>query len=200
MRVDRRAVEPRRRNRRQTRVPKVPIAAPVRQRSHARRDGRFLSFFAFSTRERLMSKTVDIERVDHIGIRVRDLERALAFYRVLGFTLVRRATGDDVAIVRNPQGVEINLIFNADAGDPAENILMDIGSKYPGYTHVALRVASIPQTIAALAENRVAITQGPVQMGQPGSVSVFVRDPDRNVIELRGRDQGEIPGTTRYVP
>ena len=91
-----------------------------------------------------MSETVDIERVDHIGIRVRDLDRALAFYRVLGFTLARRATGDDVAIVRNPQGVEINLIFNADAGEPAENILMDIGRKYPGYTHVALRVASIP--------------------------------------------------------
>ena len=77
-----------------------------------------------------MSETVDIERVDHIGIRVRDLDRALAFYRVLGFTLARRATGDDVAIVRNPQGVEINLIFNADAGEPAENILMDIGRKY----------------------------------------------------------------------
>jgi hypothetical protein len=39
-----------------------------------------------------------------------------------------------------------------------------------------------------------------VQMGQAGNVSVFVRDPDRNVIELRGRDQGEIPGLTRYVP
>ena len=147
-----------------------------------------------------MGDTIAIERVDHIGIRVRDLDRALAFYRVLGFTLARRATGDDVAIVRNPQGVEINLIFNADAGEPAENILMDIGRKYPGYTHVALRVASIPQTLAALAANRIAITQGPVQMGQAGSVSVFVRDPDRNVIELRGRDQGEIPGLTRYVP
>ena len=129
-----------------------------------------------------------------------NLDRTLAFDRVLGFTLARRATGDDVAIVRNPQGVEINLIFNADAGEPAENILMDIGRKYPGYTHVALRVASIPQTIAALAANRIAITQGPVQMGQAGNVAVFVRDPDRNVIELRGRDQGEIPGLTRYVP
>ena len=147
-----------------------------------------------------MSETIDIEQVDHIGIRVRDLDRALAFYRILGFTLARRATGDDVAIVRNPQGVEINLIFNADAGDPAENILMDVGRKYTGYTHVALRVASIPQTIATLDANRIAITQGPVQMGQAGNVSVFVRDPDRKVIELRGRDQGEIPGLTRYVP
>src|SRR6201982_579105 len=147
-----------------------------------------------------MTQTVAIERVAHIGIRVRNLDRALAFYRVLGVTLSRRAEGDDVAIIRNPQGVEINLIFNANAGEPTENILMDIGRKYPGYTHVALRVSSIPQTIASLAANRIAITQGPGQMGQAGNVSVFVRDPDRNVIELRGRDQGEIPGFTRYVP
>ncbi|MGC1888506.1 MAG: VOC family protein [Stellaceae bacterium] len=32
-----------------------------------------------------MAQTIAIERVDHIGIRVRDLDRALAFYRVLGF-------------------------------------------------------------------------------------------------------------------
>jgi hypothetical protein len=29
---------------------------------------------------------------------------------------------------------------------------------------------------------------------------VFVRDPDRNVIELRGRQQGVVEGVTRYVP
>ncbi len=30
------------------------------------------------------SRKIAIERVDHIGIRVRDLDRALGFYRVLG--------------------------------------------------------------------------------------------------------------------
>jgi catechol 2,3-dioxygenase-like lactoylglutathione lyase family enzyme len=44
-----------------------------------------------------MAQTIAIERVDHIGIRVRDLDRALSFYRVLGFTLAHRAQGDDVA-------------------------------------------------------------------------------------------------------
>src|SRR5512135_726391 len=134
-------------------------------------------------------QTVAIERVAHIGIRVRDLDRALAFYRVLGFTLSHRAKGDDVAIIRNPQGIEINLIFNANSGDPAKNILMDVVAKYPGYTHVALYVASISATIAALRANDIAITQGPVKFGEDGGVSVFVRDPDRNVIELRGPDQ-----------
>jgi len=147
-----------------------------------------------------MGDTIAIERVDHIGVRVRHLDRALAFYRVLGFELAHRAKGDDVAIVRNTHGVELNLIFNANAGDPEANILMDIRDKFPGYTHMALRVASIRATLAALKANGIAITQGPVSFGEQGHVSVFVRDPDRNVIELRGREQGEIEGVTRYVP
>ena len=147
-----------------------------------------------------MGDTIAIERVDHIGVRVRHLDRALALYRVLGFDLAHRAKGDDVAIVRNTHGVELNLIFNANAGDPEANILMDIRDKFPGYTHMALRVASIRATLAALKANGIAITQGPVSFGEQGHVSVFVRDPDRNVIELRGREQGEIEGVTRYMP
>ena len=147
-----------------------------------------------------MSQTITIERVDHIGVRVRDLDRALAFYKVLGFSLFRRAKGDDVAIIRNPQSVELNLVFNANAGDPDANILMDVDDKFPGYTHIALRVTSIPATIATLKASNVAITQGPVSFGEAGHVSVFIRDPDRNVIELRGRDQGEVEGVTRYTP
>jgi lactoylglutathione lyase len=147
-----------------------------------------------------VSETITIEQVDHIGIRVRDLDRALAFYRIFGFALLRRAEGDDVAIIRSRHGVEFNLVFNANAGDPAANILMDAPEKFPGYTHIALRVASIPETIAALRANGIAITQGPVSFGEGGHVSVFVRDPDRNVIELRGRDQDAVEGVTRYVP
>jgi lactoylglutathione lyase len=77
---------------------------------------------------------------------------------------------------------------------------MDLGEKYPGCTHVALGVTSIPETIAALKANDIAITQGPVKFGEDGGVSVFVRDPDRNVIELRGPDHVDIEGVTRYVP
>ena len=147
-----------------------------------------------------MSEKILIEQIDHIGVRVRDLDRALVFYRVLGFERLRRVEGDDVAIIRNEHGVELNLIFNANAGDPDSNILMDVPDKFPGYTHMALRVASIPATIASLRANDIAITQGPVSFGESGQVSVFVRDPDRNVIELRGREQDVVEGVTRYVP
>jgi lactoylglutathione lyase len=103
-------------------------------------------------------------------------------------------------VIRNGNGIEFNLIFNANAGDLSTNVLMDAPDKYPGYTHIALRVASIPSAIAALKANEIAITQGPVSFGDSGQASVFIRDPDCNVVELRGRDQGPIEGVTRYVP
>jgi hypothetical protein len=39
-----------------------------------------------------------------------------------------------------------------------------------------------------------------VVVGCDSTRSVFIGDPDRNVIELRGRDQDVIEGVTRYVP
>jgi lactoylglutathione lyase len=146
--------------------------------------------------------TIAIQQVDHIGIRVRDLDRAMAFYGALGFKLHVKVTYDAVAIIRNDANVEINLIINANAGDPAQNVLMDVPEKYAGFTHVALLVSSIADTIAALKEHSIAITQGPVSFGADGHVSVFVRDPDRNVIELRGRaeDLSKLDGVRRYTP
>jgi lactoylglutathione lyase len=149
-----------------------------------------------------MSAPIEIPGVDHIGIRVRDLERAMKFYALFGFTLQLRAANDAVAIVRNPHGVELNLVYNANAGAEGKNILMDVAEKYPGYTHVALRVASIKAAIEALRANGIRITQGPVSFGADGHVSVFVRDPDLNVVELRGRDEdlSSIGGVVEYRP
>lgn len=146
------------------------------------------------------AESVPIERVDHIGIRVRNLDRALAFYGALGFELHHKVTFDAVAIIKNRAGVEINLIINANAGDPEKNILMDVPEKYAGLTHVALRVASIANALAALRAHDIPITQGPVKFGEDGGVSVFIRDPDRNVIELRGADAKGVAGVEQYVP
>jgi hypothetical protein len=52
----------------------------------------------------------------------------------------------------------------------------------------------------ALKANSITITQGPVGFGENEQFSVFVRDPNRNVIELGGREQGAVEGITRYVP
>jgi lactoylglutathione lyase len=146
---------------------------------------------------------IDIEQVDHIGVRVRDKSRALTFYSRLGFELVHESKFDAVVIIKNAAGVELNLIVNGADLTGGKNILMDVPEKHPGYTHVAFRVGDIRGTIAALKEAGTIITQGPVTFGD-GHVSVFVRDPDRNVIELRARlEPGaaeKIEGLTFYDP
>jgi lactoylglutathione lyase len=147
-------------------------------------------------------RRIDVPAVDHIGVRVRDLDRAMEFYGMLGFELEHKAANDAVAVVRNAHGVELNLVYNANADAGGKNILMDVGEKYAGYTHVALRVSSIKVTIEALRAHGVRITQGPVSFGRDGHVSVFVRDPDLNVVELRGREEdlSSIGGVVEYLP
>lgn len=145
---------------------------------------------------------IDIQTVDHIGIRVADLERAMDFYALFGFVAVHRAKNDAVVVIRNRHDVEINLVYNANNDSGGRNILMDVPDKYPGYTHVAFRVGSIADAIVMLRENNIRITQGPVKFGREGHISVFLRDPDRNVIELRGREEdlSGLGGVEVYEP
>lgn len=118
----------------------------------------------------------------HVGIRVRDLEISRAFYRRLGFRFVAGPVGPEpAAILEHPSGTTINFILNADSPQ-AENVLMDIPAKHPGYTHMALSVTDVEAVAQALAEEGITITEGPVEF--PGARAVFIRDPDRNVIEF----------------
>ncbi|MCO4773428.1 MAG: VOC family protein [Deltaproteobacteria bacterium] len=125
---------------------------------------------------------VTIKGIAHIGIRVHDLERSLAFYELLGFTKTVGPVGPEpVAILDHPSGVEINLILNAPSAE-VPNPLMDVPVKEPGYTHMALWVDSVEDAEAVLAGAGYPITE---RMTVPsGMRAIFVRDPDRNVVEL----------------
>ncbi len=125
--------------------------------------------------------------VDHLGIRVLDAARAEEFYAKLGFAVVARHEAANVVILRNEHGVEINLIVNAEAEFDGTNVLMDVPPKRAGFTHIALRVGSPAETLKKIVELRIKISDGPVRLGD--ATSIFVRDPDRNVIELRCSDE-----------
>jgi lactoylglutathione lyase len=122
----------------------------------------------------------------HIGIRVHDLERSVRFYERLGFTKTAGPIGPEpVAILEHPSGLEVNLVLNApSASEP--NILMDVPDKHPGITHFALLCADILAAKEQLEAAGIPLSGGPIRFG-PQAQGIFVRDPDRNVIELHQR-------------
>ena len=144
-----------------------------------------------------------IEQIDHVGIRVTDRARALAFYKMLGFQLAHEVDFDAVIILKNEADVELNLIVNGVDKHGGKHVLMDMPDKFPGITHIALRVSDIAAVLSTLKQHQIKVSQGPVSFGD-GHVSVFVRDPDRNVIELRARllpeDADRIEGLEFYNP
>ena len=127
----------------------------------------------------------DTLRLDHIGIRVTDLDRAEGFYAKLGF--VRdpdefAPTAKACGLV-HPTGLRIHLIYN---GEPAAegNVLLDAAIKRPGYTHAAVIVDSMDTLVTWLAREGIPITEGPVMMGHGRRSVCFIRDPDLNVLEF----------------
>lgn len=130
---------------------------------------------------------VAISGLAHVGIRVHDLERSVRFYELLGFRKTAGPIGPEpVAILEHPSGVEVNLVLNApNAHEP--NILMDVPDKHPGITHFALHCPDILVAKAQLEAAGVPLSGGPMRLG-PSAQGIFVRDPDRNVIELHQRD------------
>jgi catechol 2,3-dioxygenase-like lactoylglutathione lyase family enzyme len=64
----------------------------------------------------------NIETIDHIGIRVADIDRAMIFYSLFGFVVEHRAGNDAVVVMKNHHGVEINLIYNANNSNGGKNI------------------------------------------------------------------------------
>ena len=124
-----------------------------------------------------------IKRINHVGIRVRDLEISREFFEQLGFKFVNGPIGPEpVAVMEHPAGITINLILNAGKDASDSNILMDVPVKHTGYTHIALEITDRQQVEHQLSEARIAITES-VELAD-GTAFFFVRDPDGNVIEF----------------
>ena len=127
---------------------------------------------------------------DHIGIRVSDKPRAMAFYQALGF--VERADFPlyEANEMLTADGVRINLIFNGARQPAAHNALLDAPVKLPGMTHPAFIVDDLAVLEHWLGEQGIVITEGPHPIG-PRRIALFIRDPDGNVLEFNQLIHGE---------
>lgn len=127
---------------------------------------------------------LEISNFDHIGIRIGDREKSVAFYELLGFKLIADGGYDKghPLVMLHPSGLNINLLGPA-TQKAGENVLMDMPEKYPGITHLAVKVRDAEATERFVRENGIAITG---RRTFRGTKTIFIRDPDRNVLELVG--------------
>ena len=135
---------------------------------------------------------IEIRGIDHVVLRIRDLERSLRFYRdVLGCPEERRLDALGLVQLRAGSGL-IDLV-------PVDSPLGKAGGDPPGehgrnVDHIAFQLESFdPETVraqleaAGLAPGELAERYGAEGMGP----SLYIRDPDGNTVELKG------PGSTR---
>ncbi len=135
-------------------------------------------------------KAIEIRGLDHVVLRVADLERALRFYcDVLGCTEERRL--DALGLVQLRAGAAlIDLV-------PVDSPLGRHGGPAPGESgrnvdHFALQLERLDETLLrshleahGIAPGDVAQRYGAQGMGP----SMYLRDPDGNTVELKGPPQ-----------
>ena len=134
-----------------------------------------------------MKNPINVLGIDHVVLRVRDLPRALSFYRdLLGCREERRI--DELGLVQLRAGAAlIDLV-------PLDLPLGRAGGAGPGkegrnVDHIALRIAGSdwPAVCRRLESAGVAPGELSERYGAEGpGLSMYLRDPDDNVIELRG--------------
>lgn len=120
---------------------------------------------------------------EHVGIRVSDRARSVAFYERLGFREEIDLPAHHANEMATTDGVRINLILNGVAREGASNLLQDEPVKWPGLTHVAFVVDDLGALEALLARESIAITEGPVTLAGRRR-TLFIRDPDGTVLEF----------------
>ena len=130
---------------------------------------------------------IEVRGLDHVVVRVRDVARALEFYRdVLGCP-VERELGELGLIQLRAGSSLIDLV-------DLEKPLGQLGGAPPGaegrnVDHFALRIAEFDEEKlrAWLTERGVEPGEVAIRYGAEGNgPSMYLRDPDGNVVELKG--------------
>jgi catechol 2,3-dioxygenase-like lactoylglutathione lyase family enzyme len=120
--------------------------------------------------------------IGHIAFRVKDLDRALAFYRdMLGLREAFRLEREDRP---SPWIVYLQLAANSFIElfpVPADEVA--INNPVASYSHFCLTVDDLPATLRAFAARGLEITGEP-KLGLDGNWQYWLTDPDGNRIEL----------------
>ncbi|HKA16076.1 MAG TPA: VOC family protein [Myxococcota bacterium] len=135
---------------------------------------------------------IEIRGIDHVVLRVRNLERAIGFYcGVLGCREERRI--EALGLVQLRAGASLIDLVDI-AGTLGRSGGAPPGDSGRNMDHVALRLAAFdePTLRAELAAAGIEGSEVGERYGAEGmGPSIYIRDPDGNVVELKG--PGEFP-------
>jgi len=150
-----------------------------------------------------------VSRIDHVGITVSDVDRALGFYRdLLGLRVVADTTISEPAVAELLGLDSVHLrIVDLDSGDgriveliqyvqPAGRRI-DYESSDAATEHIAFTVDDLAAVRARLAEAGAKIvSRRPLTIDDPGgsfdgAICLYVRDPDGAILELVQRPSGQ---------
>ena len=130
-------------------------------------------------------------RTLHLGLRVADLDRSLAFYTAVGYEVVGSVpeTGiGHLTMLKLPgdEFVSIELVHDPGAGPVAGNRL----------SHLVVQVGSMDATLAELAARGVDAEEPTSPDGSADFRTTMLTDPDGNRIELVQWPAGHPDGMT----
>ena len=127
----------------------------------------------------------EVLRYAQLGVAVSNIATSVAFYEKIGFQML--ATHENVTVLRNRGGLELHMCLCDKPLDDGKNLLMDFpASKYPGHTHAAFSVPSVPAAVTYLQSQGIAISGE--RPGKDRIASVFTRDPDFTTYEYERND------------
>jgi lactoylglutathione lyase len=131
-------------------------------------------------------------RTLHLGLRVSDLDRSLAFYTAVGYTILGTVEGTafgSLTMLRLPGDpfVTIELVH-----DPARGAV-DPGA---GINHLVIQVESLEATLADLAAEGIDAEPPGLPGGTDGPRTSWITDPDGCRIELVQWPAGHADGIT----
>jgi len=122
----------------------------------------------------------------HTSIRTSNLERSINFYtRLLRLQLISRreivANNAEIAFLRDPEGkgATLELTFYR---DQKKFFQPDYEDRL--FDHLAFETKDMKETITAMQESGITITDEPFRLSPAGSLIAFVEDPDGTLIEL----------------
>ena len=118
-------------------------------------------------------------RTLHVGLRVADLERSLAFYTGLGYEVIGQVPETDfgsLTMLKLPgdEFVTIELVHQPGGTEPA-------GS---GLSHLVITVESMASIVADLTAAGIDVEPPTSPDGSDDFLTAFITDPDGNRIEL----------------